>query len=121
MNSATTLDALSRFLHRQLSIWLALIDQTCLPPEATPGGETVWPDGETLGELNSTVLTLAIMERKKPSASRWKAYKCVSKRWQKYHLVSRVEKLVRRARARLQEGERPLENSVTVKSRVAPA
>src|SRR5205814_7051148 len=54
-------------------------------------------------ELDSAVSALAVITRRKHPTSNWKAYKCVNKRWQKYHLVSRVEKLVRRARERLQE------------------
>jgi hypothetical protein len=108
MNAATTLDGLSRYLHNDLSMWLGVLDESCLPSAATPGGETVWPCGTWLGKLDSAVFTLAVMERKKPfakklSISNWKTYKYVDKRWQRHHLVSRVKKLVLRARARLQE------------------
>jgi hypothetical protein len=99
-------------VNAEIAVFNRRVDQMCLLPEATPRGETVWPDGEMLGELNSTVSTLATMERKKPPASRWRAYKCVSKRWQRYHLLSRVEKLIWRARARLQEeSEMPSKNA----------
>ena len=104
MNTAMKQDVLFRFLDRRLSTLLSLLEETCLPlrPD-TDELTTIWPDGRHLGELDSSVLALAIMERKKVPTSNWKAYKWVNKRWQRYRLVSRVEKLVRRARDRLQE------------------
>jgi hypothetical protein len=104
MSAAAKQDVLFRFLDRELSRLLSALEKTCLPPPPdTDESTTIWPDGMHLGELDSTVLALAIIARNKLPRSNWKAYKWVDKRWQRYHLVSRVEKLVRRARERLQE------------------
>jgi hypothetical protein len=104
MSIATEQDALSRYLHRRLSSRLSQLEKTCLPPPPDADeSTTIWPDGRHLGELDSAVLDLAVMTRKKLPTSNWKAYQWVNKQWQRYHLVSRVEKLVRRARERLQE------------------
>ncbi len=104
MNTAMKQDVLFRFLDRRISCLLSSLEKTCLPlPPATDELTTIWPDGRHLGELDSAVLALAVMVRKKLPTSNWKAYIWVNKRWQGYHLVSRVEKLVRRARERLQE------------------
>jgi hypothetical protein len=104
MSTATEQDALSRYLHRRLSRRLSQLEKTCLPPPPDADeSTTIWPDGRHLGELDSAVLDLAVMARKKVPTSTWKAYQWVNKQWQKYHLVSRVQKLVRRARERLQE------------------
>ena len=72
-------------------------------PGEFDGATVLYPDGIVLGNLDSTVLTLAVIAGGKVRGSRWKAYKRVDKRWPKYHLVSKVEKLVKRARERLQE------------------
>jgi hypothetical protein len=104
MSAAIKQDVLFRFLDRELSRLLSALEKTCLPPRPdTDQSTTIWPDGRHLGELDSTVLALAIIARNKPPPSNWKPYKWVNKRWQRYHLVSRVEKLVRRAHDRLQE------------------
>ncbi|CEF48708.1 unnamed protein product [uncultured bacterium] len=104
MKAAMKQDVLFRFLDSRLSCLRSSLEQTCLPlPPDTDELTTIWPDGRHLGELDSAVLALAVMERKKLPTSNWKAYNWVNKRWQRYHLVSRVEKLVRRARERLEE------------------
>jgi hypothetical protein len=102
-NTAMEQDALFKFLDYRLRILLLLLLPPPPPGQVSDGSMALYPDGHTLGELDSTVLTLAVIERKKVPATCWKAYKRVDKRWPKYHLVSRVEKLVRRARERLRE------------------
>jgi hypothetical protein len=101
--SNTAMNALFGFLDNRLRMLLLLL----LPPpprgQVSDGTLALYPGGMLLGELDSTVLTLAVIEGKKVPVTRWKAYKRVDKRWPKYHLVSRVEKLVRRARERLRE------------------
>jgi hypothetical protein len=104
VNAAKKQDVLFRFLDRKLSRLLSALEGTCLPPPPDmEGSMTVWPDGWRLGQLDSAVFALAVMAREKLPGSQWNAYKWVNKRWPRFHLVSRVEKLVRRARARLQE------------------
>jgi hypothetical protein len=102
-NTPMEQDALFKFLDYRLRTLLLLLLPPPPPGQVSDGSMALYPDGHTLGELDSTVLTLAVIEGKKVPATRWKAYKRVDKRWPKYHLVSRVEKLVRRARARLRE------------------
>jgi hypothetical protein len=102
-NTAMEQDALLSFLDYRLRILLLRLLPPPPPGQVSDGSMTLYPDGMLLGELDSTVLTLAVIEGKKVPATRWKAYKRVDKRWPKYHLVSRVEKLVRRARERLRE------------------
>lgn len=102
-NIAMEQDALFSFLDYRLRILLLLLLPPPPPGQVSDGSMMLYPDGHTLGELDSTVLTLAVLEGNKVPATHWKAYKRVDKRWPKYHLVSRVEKLVRRARERLRE------------------
>ena len=102
-DSKTAMDALFGFLDYRLRTLLLLLLPPPPPRQVSDGTMALYPDGMLLGELDSTVLTLAVIEGKKVPATRWKAYKRVDKRWPKYHLVSRVEKLVRRARERLRE------------------
>jgi hypothetical protein len=103
MSTPIQQDALFGYLDCQLSILLRGLEETCQLHMDAEGSTTVWPSGRHLAELDSIVIALAIMERKKVPTPDWTAYKWVNKRWQRYHLVSRVEKLVRRARERLQE------------------
>jgi hypothetical protein len=96
-------DALFGFLDYRLRICLRMLLPPAPPGQVSDGSMALLPDGMLLGELDSIVLILAVMEGKKAPASHWKAYKRVDKRWPKYHLVSKVEKLVRRVRERLRE------------------
>ncbi len=99
----TAMDALFRFLDYRLRTLLLRLLPPPPPGQVSDGTMALYPDGMLLGELDSTVLTLAVIQGKKVPATRWKAYKRVDKRWPKYHLISKVEKLVRRAGEKLRE------------------
>jgi hypothetical protein len=119
MKAALQHDTLFRYLDGQLSILLRVLEKTCLPPTEADQSTTIWPSARHLAELDSAVVALAIIERKKWPSLPWKGYKWVNKRWQKYRLVSRVEKLVRRARERLQE-ETEMDRQIAWPSQLNP-
>jgi hypothetical protein len=65
-----------------------------------------WPTTDDLFDLQHTVhdLAMAITQRKKPFVPYcWKAYKVVDKNWPSIRLVTRLDRLVNRARERLQK------------------
>jgi hypothetical protein len=98
---------------------LAALEKACLSPQPRARTsnlhealkyKTWWPSAELLAALNSSVCTLAMLERKTVPKPLWKAFGLVSQRWTGYSLVSRLNTLVLRARKRLEEvGESDLE------------
>ena len=61
----------------------------------------LWPSRELLQEIDDDVIVLAVAGRKKPILPVWKAYEQVDRRMRKLRLKSRLNDLIRRARARV--------------------
>jgi hypothetical protein len=78
----------------------ALLDQ--FPPIGVSQTAS-WPSLDELTVFHFDVCELVKPQRKNPYYPAWRAYKLVNKRWPSIRLISRVDKLVNRARERLQE------------------
>ena len=72
------------------------LSDCCHPPL----GETLWPSWGELKELDSAVVSLAMVGRKKTITALtpyWKAYECVDKKQPEIRLLPRIKELVGRA------------------------
>jgi hypothetical protein len=72
-------------------------------PPAGANPNAPWPLMEELRDLDHAVFTVAKTQRKKALFASWKTYKLVDKKWPGIRLISRMNKLINGARARLQE------------------
>jgi hypothetical protein len=71
------------------------------PTGANPNAP--WPSWEELLDLNHAVFTVARTQRKNALFASWKTYQLVDKKWPSIRLIPRLNKLIKRARAHLQE------------------
>lgn len=105
--------AFGKHAKKRLAADLASLAFYCQPADAKAKGATdlhqaikqftYWPQEELLGQLEDSVLTVALTERKFPDRRIWKNFQLIHRRMPGLRLVEHINEIVERARERFTE------------------